>query len=326
MLSRIKVLPLAAESLGVRSMCTFVETPSLRLLLDAGVSLAPNRFGLPPHPQEFGAIIRARNKITEFSEKADVVTISHYHFDHHTPSFEDWLCNWTDTETACQVYEGKTVLAKSPLVDVNASQRRRGWIFEKTGGKHARKLEYADGKIFQFGDTKLKFSEPVFHGLQNTPLGWIIMIAVEYQSEKLLFASDVQGPMYNDTMQQILNDHPQLLIISGPPTYLEGIYVNDQQIRQGLKNLETLAENIPVTIIDHHLLRSTRWRESAEDILGSARKAGNKAVTAAEYLDRDNKLLEAKRKQLYEEDPPSREFEKWSKLPQVKRRKIKPPI
>jgi len=326
MLSRIKVFPLAAESLGVRSMCTFVETPSLRLLLDAGVSLAPNRFGLPPHPQEFGAIIRVRNKIAEFSEKADVVTISHYHFDHHTPSFEDWLCNWTDGETACQVYEGKTVLAKSPLVDVNASQRRRGWIFEKTGGKHAKKLEYADGKIIQLGDTKLKFSEPVFHGLQNTPLGWIIMIAVEYQTEKLLFASDVQGPMYNDTMQQILNDHPQLLIISGPPTYLEGIYVNDRQIHQGLKNLETLAKNIPVTIIDHHLLRSTRWRESAQYILESARKAGNKAVTAAEYLDRDNKLLEANRKQLYEEDPPSREFEKWSKLPQVKRRKIKPPI
>lgn len=326
MFHRIKVFPLAAESLGVRSMCTFVETPCLRLLLDAGVSLAPSRFGLPPHPQEYGAIIRARNRIAEFSEKADIVTISHYHFDHHTPSFEDWLCNWTDDKTASQVYEGNTVLAKNPLIDVNASQRRRGWIFKKTGGKHARKLEYADGKDFQFGNTKLKFSEPVFHGLQNTPLGWVIMIIVECQSERLLFASDVQGPMHDDTMQQILNAQPQILIISGPPTYLEGIYVNDRQIRRGLRNLETLVGNIPVTIVDHHILRSTRWRESAEDVLETGRKAGNKVVTAAEYLDRDIKLLEANRKQLYEEDPPTREFEKWSKLQQFKRKKIKPPI
>jgi hypothetical protein len=35
------------------------------------------------------------------AEKAEVVTISHYHFDHHTPSYGDWLSQWTEpTETA----------------------------------------------------------------------------------------------------------------------------------------------------------------------------------------------------------------------------------
>ena len=50
-----KIIPLAAESLGVRSMCTYVETPDLRILIDPGVSLGP-RFGLLPHPKEYEAI------------------------------------------------------------------------------------------------------------------------------------------------------------------------------------------------------------------------------------------------------------------------------
>ncbi|MEM2459412.1 MAG: hypothetical protein QXG66_04180, partial [Candidatus Bathyarchaeia archaeon] len=78
MLKHLRVVPLAAESLGVRSMCTFVETPNLKILLDAGVSLCPDRFGLPPHPLEYRAIIEARRRISEIAGKADVVTVSHY--------------------------------------------------------------------------------------------------------------------------------------------------------------------------------------------------------------------------------------------------------
>jgi len=77
MLEKIRVVPLAAESLGVRSMCTYVETPDVRILLDAGVSLCPNRFGLPPHPKEFQAIVQGRKKISDAAEKSKVVTISH---------------------------------------------------------------------------------------------------------------------------------------------------------------------------------------------------------------------------------------------------------
>ena len=60
MLRHIRVVPLAAESFGVRSMCTYVETSDIKVLLDGGVSLCPIRYGLPPHPQEFRAIIEAR--------------------------------------------------------------------------------------------------------------------------------------------------------------------------------------------------------------------------------------------------------------------------
>jgi predicted metallo-beta-lactamase superfamily hydrolase len=171
MLKHIHIVPLAAESLGVRSRCTYVGTPDVKILLDAGVSLCPNRFGLPPHPMEFKAIQESRRKIAAAAEKAEIVTLSHYHFDHHTPSYEDWLCNWTAaSETARQIYDGKTVLIKNPTDKINYSQRRRGWIFQKTGGKYAEKLEVADGKTFTFGKaTKVRFSEPVFHDLKTQP-------------------------------------------------------------------------------------------------------------------------------------------------------------
>jgi len=323
---KIKVLPIAAESLGVRSMCTYIETPNIRVLLDAGASLCPNRFRLPPHPREFEAIIEVRGKIAEFAQKADVVTISHYHFDHHTPSFEDWICNWTDAETARQIYREKLVLAKSYRVDVNASQRRRGWVFEKTGGKYAKKVEFTDGKNFSFGKTRLRFSRPVFHGSPNTPIGWVLMTTIEHEDERVLFSPDVQGPMDEVALKIILAEKPQLLIIGGPPLYLAGFRVDDLQIQRGLKNLETLAKTIPVVIVEHHLLRDVEWRKSAKQIFKSARDFGNKVVTAAEFLGEENRLLEAERKQLFKDNPPSSGFEKWSRLPELKQRKTKPPL
>jgi hypothetical protein len=53
-------------------MCTYVETPDVKILLDAGVSLGPNRFGLPPHPEEFKAIALCRRKLAEKAKKAEM--------------------------------------------------------------------------------------------------------------------------------------------------------------------------------------------------------------------------------------------------------------
>lgn len=327
MLKHINVVPLAAESLGVRSMCTYVETPDLKILLDAGVSLCPNRFGLPPHPKEFKAIDSCRRKIAEAAEKADIVTISHYHFDHHTPSYEDWLCNWTKAnETAKQIYEGKTVLIKNPKEAINYSQRRRGWIFQKTGGKYAEKLEIADGKTFTFGKTKIKFSEPVFHGPENSALGWVLMATFEFRDERFLFAPDVQGPMSTRTLELIINEKPQLLMIGGPPLYLAKFRVNDLQIQLGLKNLEKIIEAVPIVIVEHHVLRDENWLEKTKTVFDKSRETGCKILTAAEYLGEENSFLESKRKRLFSEEPPSKEFMKWMNESAEAKKRVKPPI
>ena len=327
MLKHIKVVPIAAESLGVRSMCTYVETPDVKVLLDAGVSLCPNRYGLPPHPLEFKAIIESRKKIAEAAEKAEVVTVSHYHFDHHTPSYEDWLCNWTEKdETARQIYQDKIVLIKNPKEKINFSQRRRGWVFQKTGGKYAKKLEIADDKSFNFGETRIKFSEPVFHGSEDSALGWVLMTTIEFKDEKFLMAPDVQGPMTSQTLKLILREKPQLLMIGGPPLYLAGFRVDEKLVQTGLENLGRIAELVPCTILEHHVLREENWREKTVNVFKKAQKAGNRILTAAEYLGKENVLLEASRKKLFSEWPPPKEFEKWMKEGINAKKKIKPPV
>lgn len=323
---KIKVVPLAAESFGVRSMCTYVETSDVKILLDAGASLAPNRRGFPPHPKEYEAIQKCREKISRAADKAEVVTLSHYHFDHHTPSYEDWCYNWSSPNVARHIYEGKLVLVKNFRSMVNFSQRRRGWLFRKTGGKHAERLEVADGKTFEFGDTKLKFSDPVFHGSENSALGWLLMSTIECGGEKVLFASDVQGPMYNPTLKTILAEKPQLVIIGGPPIYLAGFRVKDEHVQQGMRNLESLVKKVPTTILEHHILREERWRELSQPIFEAASKTGHSVVTAAEFLGEENNMLESRRKHLFKAEPPDSEFERWMKLPHPKRKLIKPPI
>jgi hypothetical protein len=327
MLKHIHVVPLAAESFGVRSMCTYVETPDVKILLDAGVSLCPYRFGLPPHSLEFKAIEDCRRKIAEAAERAEIVTVSHYHFDHNTPSYGDWLCNWTEAnKTAKQIYERKTVLIKNPKEKINYSQRRRGWMFQKTSGKYAEKLEIADGETFVFNDTKVKFSEPVPHGPENSELGWVLMATIEFNGEKFMFAPDVQGPMSNQTLSMILREKPQLLMIGGPPLYLAGFKVDEKQIETGLRNLERVLKTIPCSILEHHILRDEQWREKTKNVLEEAKKAGCKVVTAAEFLGEKNAFLEAFRKKLFVDNPPSKEFEKWMRINDKEKKHFKPPI
>lgn len=328
MLDKIKVTPLASESFGVRSMCTFVETTDVRVLLDAGVSLCPNRFGLPPHPIEFKTIDRLRRRIAEAADKAEVVTISHYHFDHHTPSYEDWLVNWTEAnETARQIYQAKTVLMKNPREKINASQRQRAWLFQKTGGKYAKTLETADGKTFAFGkDTLLRFSEPVFHGPDDCMLGWVVMTLIDCERERFMFAPDVQGPMSTHTLELIKAAKPQVIMIGGPPFYLGGFKVDEAQLQMGLRNLASVVETVPLTILEHHALRDEQWQQKTKQVYDVALKAGHAIMTAAELAGQENAFLESRRKKLYIDYPPSKEFEKWMREGLTAKSTTKPPI
>jgi predicted metallo-beta-lactamase superfamily hydrolase len=308
-------------------MCTQVETPDVKILLDAGLSVCPNRFGLPPHPKEFKAISECRKRIADAADRAEIVTLSHYHFDHHTPSFEDWLCNWTERgETARQIYEGKTVLVKNAKEMINYSQRRRGWMFERTGGKYARTLEVADGKSFVLGETRLRFSEPVFHGSEDSFLGWVLMLTIECQDEKFMFAPDVQGPISKHASEVIVHERPQLLMIGGPPSYLSGFKVDENEIQAAFRNLNRIIGFSPLTILEHHLLREENWKDKAYSVFEIAKKTGHKVQTAAEFLGMRTECLESVRKRLFVENPPSEEFERWMRLSEDTKKHTKPPI
>lgn len=328
MLEKIKVIPIAAESLGVRSMCTLVETPDIRILLDAGVSLCPNRFSLIPHPIEFQTINQIRKQIEKIAKNVEIVTISHYHFDHHTPSHQDWLVNWTDNDlTAKKIYDGKQILVKDPNKNITKRQQQRAKNFQKTSSKYAKKIAVADEKTFNFGkSTILQFSKAVSHGPEDNSLGWIIMVTIKFKDEQFMFAPDVQGPMSNHTLKLILSSNPQVILLGGPPFYLSNHKVDFSKIRSGLINLEKIVKKVPITILEHHALRDKNWRKKTKKLFNIANKNGHKIITAAEFLSTENKLLEANRKELYQRFPPSIEFRQWIQHVLSRKTSIKPPI
>jgi hypothetical protein len=324
-LPKIKVLPLISESLGARSLCTFIETPDIKILIDPGVSLG-QRWNLLPHPTEYRILMESRHRIAEFAEKSDVVTISHYHFDHCTPTFIDYLWTFSTPETAHQIFHNKLVLAKDYRNKINPSQRRRGWMLRKQIDNIIQEFHPADGKSFTFGDTVIDFSTPVFHGELDSPLGWVVMVWISVETERVLHASDVQGPMLSRTYKAIHEVNPSLLYLGGPPQYLTGYRICQQSIERAQRNLMNLSKLIPTLIIDHHLLRGQDWLSFMQPLDTAAKAEAHHVSTAAEYCHQRVQPLESERRKLYEEDPPSTEFLNWCHRPKDQRRITPPPV
>jgi predicted metallo-beta-lactamase superfamily hydrolase len=72
----MKIIPIASESFGVRSLATYVETEDVKVLIDPGVAIAPKRYGLPPNEIEFEQLRKLREILNNFAKKSDIITIS----------------------------------------------------------------------------------------------------------------------------------------------------------------------------------------------------------------------------------------------------------
>jgi hypothetical protein len=303
----IRVLPLAFESFGVRSMATLVETDDLKLIIDPGSALGP-RFNLSPHEREYVALARSRQRIMEAAHGAEVLTISHYHFDHYVPSFEDWTWTWSSPELAERLYRGKLILAKDIQSDINMSQRKRGYMFQKLNSKIAKEIRAADGKKFEFGQTTLEFSKPVFHGAADSQLGYVLMLTVRTPRCSLMHASDVQGPIDETALKLILKQSPDMLLMGGPPLYLKNFKIDEESLAKALDNMVKVVGEVLVTIIDHHLLRSLDYGDYLRPVYAEAEKRGHRVLSASELIGQAPQLLEAMRKDLHTQEPTEREW------------------
>src|SRR2546428_13765508 len=121
--------------------------------MDAGLALRL-RFRLMPHQREFRAWEEGRTRIEEAADSAKIVTISHYHHDHHTPNFVDPVWLGSSQESFERIYKGKIVLAKDSRRKVNTEQRRRGGKFRQDAEKITEKFEAANGDRFELGQNK----------------------------------------------------------------------------------------------------------------------------------------------------------------------------
>jgi len=278
----MKIIPLASDSLGVRSMATYVETKDCKILIDPSVALGPNRYGLPPHQKEFDALNETKIKIAELAEKCDVLTISHYHYDHYDPN-----------ET---FYNGKKVFAKDISKNINKSQKQRGTELKEIV-ENTCNLIYCDDSKHKIGDTEIVFSPPFFHGPENVQLGYVIMTTIDDGEKRVLHASDVQGPVTKNAMEYIIDQKPDLLIMDGPATIFLGWKFSLKNLQDASDNLVEIIKKLDCDVIlDHHLLRDIKYKQ----VFSEPYEAGKSRLkTFAEYLGKENNTLEARRKELW---------------------------
>jgi predicted metallo-beta-lactamase superfamily hydrolase len=281
----LKVLPLAFESLGVRSMATFVEAKDEKIIIDPAAALAPERYGLPPHPLEEQAKAGLWNLIKGYVARSSVIIVTHFHFDHFDPNEPE-------------IYLGKKVFLKDPRRMINNSQRNRGNLFLRALKGAKVEVEISDGGLFQMEGVELKFSKPVPHG-PSAERGYVLEVSLR-EDDVFLFTSDVQGPLLEEQVQFILDEEPDILFVDGPTTYLESPYASIE-LRKATENLIRIFRETQVkrVVIDHHLSRDLNYAEKIKAVLESGEENGVEVGCAAEFLNERPRFLEARRMELY---------------------------
>ncbi|HKB25518.1 MAG TPA: hypothetical protein VKG64_10730 [Methylomirabilota bacterium] len=273
----MKIVPLAAESLGVRSMATYVEVGQTRVLIDPGATLAPARFNLPPSDEEWEALRRANDRISAYAARADLVFVSHYHEDHFR----------SDPAT----YAGRAVLVKDPRRMIAGLQARRAAELWAALGPVAR-VQSADGSRRRTLDLELSVSPPLPHGADGTRLGYVLVLTLTDPAERdrFVFASDVQGPLSPVAAAYLIQERPTLLYLSGPPSYIER-ELGAAVVERGIENLLRVLDATGCRVImDHHALRDTRFAERFARLWETGA-----VVTAAGYLGLADAPLESRR-------------------------------
>jgi hypothetical protein len=148
------------------------------------------------------------------------------------------------------------------------------------------RVSFVDGESFRIGNTKVRFTQPLFHGIEFDRVGWVLPLIVEYDNRKFIYTSDLQGPQIEDYGEWIVEENPDLLILDGPPTYLFGYMVNRINLNRAKDNIIKIIEKTissPI-IYDHHLLRDGRYRELLKPVYELGK---DRVITAAEWIGID---------------------------------------
>ncbi len=283
----MKIIPLASESMGVRSMAVLVKTGDRKILIDPSVALGPKRYGLPPHRLEQERLTSLWKRVLGWAKKADVLTISHYHYDHHDPDRPE-------------IFKDKTLLIKHPTENINQSQKGRASKFLKAISGIPSGVEHADGETFEFGNTSLEFSRAVPHGT-NTRLGYVVELAITEGAETFVHTSDVQGPSLDGQAEFIISSQPTIVACDGPMTYMMYRYGTDA-LERSIANLMRIMEETPIKtmMLDHHLTRDINWRKKMQPVFDAGEEHGCRVQTFAGFAGQEDELLEAQRKKLHE--------------------------
>jgi len=155
------------------------------------------------------------------------------------------------------------------------------------------RVEFVDGQEREVGHTVVRFPGPYFHGVEYDRVGWVFSLVVERGEAKLLYSSDLQGPVIEDYAEWIVSEDPDILILDGPPTYLLGYMLNRINLGRAVENICRIVRAVKADpiILDHHLLRDPRYARRVSRVYEVAREAGKKVLTVAELMGEEPMAL-----------------------------------
>jgi uncharacterized protein len=278
----LRVTVLAAESLGVRSMATLVETSWGRILVDPGVALAPKRGGLKPHAEELAAAASVQRRLRNELAACTHVVISHFHGDHH-PMVEAVDGQLDAAHVLLSLQDSELFAIGKATLSRNQSHRR--YMLQQAVG---RRLAPAEGT----STGQIDFSVPLPHGDPESRSGSIMMCRIRDADKSFVHASDIQF-LDDLAVDQILSWQPDVLFASGPPLYLLGH--RPSSLKLARKRIALVASNVGQLVLDHHLMRSA----TGAAWLDSLSQDHSNISNAADFEDQPRNLLEDRRKKLW---------------------------
>ena len=86
-------------------------------------------------------------------------------------------------------------------------------------------------------------------------------------------------------------------------SYMLGYRYSKKNLQKSIRNLGKIIRETKVKklVLEHHLLRDLQWKKRIKNVYKVAKKEKVKVMTFAEFLGKENEILEARRKELYEE-------------------------
>ena len=274
---------IGAESLGVRSLCCFIETGDRAILIDPGVALGYLRNSLLPHPVQVAAVEVLRSRIIDRWTRATDIVISHFHGD-HTP-LPDANPFQLSVKSLVGLNDRATLWTKGNGFLSPREKARAHAVSEILGKPMVRAEGLSDGP--------LTFSEPVRHGREGANAVTVMMTRVRGE---ITFVHGSDNQLMNGRAVEIMRGWaPDVLFTDGPPLYLSGTTEDDS----ALARKHALSLSVPgrTLVVDHHLFRSRSGVCWFEEL---AAESSGTVLSAAGYMGRPPLFLEADRELLYD--------------------------
>ncbi len=134
----------------------------------------------------------------------------------------------------------------------------------------------ADTGVYEECGVHVRLMGPHFHGDIYERTGWVVPVLLEAGGRRILYTSDLMGPLSEDYTDGVIDAKPHVVIADGPATYLPPYMYSKRDLQRAKHNMTRIIEEAqPLLVVwDHHLPREPRWCEKVADVLNAAEKSG----------------------------------------------------